>query len=51
MPGERSASGALTAGGAKAAWFKESEGNTMAIIQEARRRRNVQFAYTAGRIH
>jgi hypothetical protein len=34
MPGERSASGALTAGGAKAAWFKDSEGNTMAIIQE-----------------
>jgi len=35
VPGERSASGALTAGGAKAAWFKASEGNTMAIIQEA----------------
>jgi hypothetical protein len=35
MPGERSASGALTAGGAKAAWFNDSEGNTMAIIQEA----------------
>ena len=35
MPGERSASGALTAGGAKAAWFKDSEGNTMAIIQGA----------------
>ena len=35
FPGERSASGALTAGGAKAAWFKDSEGNTMAIIQEA----------------
>jgi predicted enzyme related to lactoylglutathione lyase len=35
MPGERSASGAVTAGGAKAAWFKDSEGNTMAIIQMA----------------
>jgi len=35
VPGERSASGALTAGGAKAAWFKDSEGNTMAIIQGA----------------
>ena len=34
MPGERSKSGAVTAGGAKAAWFKDSEGNTMAIIQE-----------------
>jgi predicted enzyme related to lactoylglutathione lyase len=35
MPGERSASGALAAGGAEAAWFNDSEGNTMAIIQEA----------------
>jgi predicted enzyme related to lactoylglutathione lyase len=35
MPGERSKNGAVTAGGAKAAWFKDSEGNTMAIIQEA----------------
>ena len=35
MPGERSASGAVTAGGARAAWFKDSEGNTMAIIQYA----------------
>ena len=35
IPGERSASGAVTAGGAKAAWFKDSEGNTMAIIQDA----------------
>lgn len=33
MPGERSASGAVSAGGAKAAWFKDSEGNIMAIIQ------------------
>jgi len=33
MPGERSESGAVTAGGAKAAWSKDSEGNTMAIIQ------------------
>ena len=32
MPGERSAAGAITAGGAKAAWFKDSEGNIMAII-------------------
>jgi len=35
MPGERSRSGAVTAGGAKAAWFKDSEGNTMANIQQA----------------
>lgn len=31
MPGERSAEGAVTAGGAKAAWFKDSEGNIMAL--------------------
>ena len=35
MEGARSESGAVTAGGAKAAWFKDSEGNTMAIIQSA----------------
>src|SRR5947208_661827 len=33
MPSEKSASGGVTAGGAKAAWFKDSEGNIMAIIQ------------------
>ncbi len=33
MPGERSPSGAITAGGAKAAWFKDTEGNILAIIQ------------------
>ncbi|MEO7009396.1 MAG: VOC family protein [Caldimonas sp.] len=33
MPGEKSASGAVSAGGAKAAWFKDSEGNILAIIQ------------------
>lgn len=35
IPGEKSPSGVVTAGGAKAAWFKDSEGNTMAIIQTA----------------
>ncbi|HEY3177706.1 MAG TPA: VOC family protein [Casimicrobiaceae bacterium] len=35
MPGEKSPSGVVTAGGAKAAWFKDSEGNIMAIIQNA----------------
>jgi predicted enzyme related to lactoylglutathione lyase len=35
MPGQKSPSGVITAGGAKAAWFKDSEGNIMAIIQEA----------------
>ena len=34
MPGEKSAAGAITAGDAKAAWFKDSEGNIMALIQE-----------------
>ena len=34
MPGERSPSGAITAGGAKAAWFKDSEGNIFAIIED-----------------
>jgi predicted enzyme related to lactoylglutathione lyase len=33
MPGERSPSGAISEGGAKAAWFKDSEGNIMALIQ------------------
>jgi predicted enzyme related to lactoylglutathione lyase len=33
LPGEKSPSGAISAGGAKAAWFKDSEGNIMAIIQ------------------
>ena len=35
MPGEKSPSGVVTAGGAKAAWFKDSEGNILAIIQDA----------------
>jgi predicted enzyme related to lactoylglutathione lyase len=34
MPGERSPAGAVIAGGAKAAWFKDSEGNIMALIQQ-----------------
>jgi catechol 2,3-dioxygenase-like lactoylglutathione lyase family enzyme len=33
MPGEKSPAGAITAGGAKAAWFKDSEGNTMCLDQ------------------
>lgn len=35
VPGERSPSGVVTAGGAKAAWFKDSEGNILALIQSA----------------
>jgi len=33
MPGERSPAGAVIAGGAKAAWFKDSEGNILALIE------------------
>ncbi len=33
MPGQKSENGIVTAGGAKAAWFKDSEGNIMAVIQ------------------
>ena len=33
MPNERSPNGTITAGGAKATWFKDSEGNILAIIQ------------------
>ena len=35
MPGEKSPSGVVTTGGAKAAWFKDTEGNIMALIQDA----------------
>jgi catechol 2,3-dioxygenase-like lactoylglutathione lyase family enzyme len=33
MPGERSPSGVITAGGAKVAWFKDTEGNILAMVQ------------------
>jgi len=33
MPGQRSPSGVITADGARAAWFKDTEGNILAIIQ------------------
>ena len=33
MPGLKTVNGVATAGGSKAAWFKDSEGNIMAIIQ------------------
>jgi len=35
MPGEKSPSGVITAGGAKTAWFKDSEANILAIIESA----------------
>ena len=34
VPGvDKSESGVVTDGGAKAAWFKDTEGNIMAIVQ------------------
>jgi catechol 2,3-dioxygenase-like lactoylglutathione lyase family enzyme len=36
MPGMRTVDSIVTAGGARAAWFKDSEGNTLAIIQDVR---------------
>ena len=33
MPGIKTVNGIVTAGGAKAAWFKDSEGNILAVIQ------------------
>lgn len=33
MPGLKTVNGIATAGGAKAAWFKDSEGNILAVIQ------------------
>ena len=37
IPGERSPGGAITANGAKAAWFKDTEGNILAIIESVHR--------------
>jgi predicted enzyme related to lactoylglutathione lyase len=33
MPGLKTVNGIATAGGTKAAWFKDSEGNILAIVQ------------------
>ena len=35
MPEMKTVNGIATAGGAKAAWFKDTEGNTMALIEGA----------------
>ena len=34
MPGDKTPAGAVIAGGAKAAWFKDSEGNILALIED-----------------
>ena len=36
MPGLKTVNGIATAGGAKAAWFKDSEGNILALVQTLR---------------
>ena len=33
LPGDKSPEGIVTVGGARAAWFKDSEGNIMAVVQ------------------
>ncbi len=33
VPGMKTVNGIATGGGAKAAWFKDTEGNTMAVVQ------------------
>ena len=33
LPGMKMENGIATAGGAKAAWFKDSEGNILALVQ------------------
>ena len=38
MPGIKTVNSIASGGGAKAAWFKDSEGNIMALIQEPRDR-------------
>jgi catechol 2,3-dioxygenase-like lactoylglutathione lyase family enzyme len=35
MPGMKTKDGIATAGGAKAAWFKDTEGNILALVQSA----------------
>jgi catechol 2,3-dioxygenase-like lactoylglutathione lyase family enzyme len=37
MPGLKTVNGIATAGGAKTAWFKDTEGNILAIVQTVRR--------------
>ena len=39
MPGMKTVNGIATAGGAKTAWFKDTEGNILAIVQDVRQRR------------
>jgi len=36
VPGMKTVNGIVTAGGAKTAWFKDTEGNILAIVQDIR---------------
>jgi hypothetical protein len=36
MPGIQTVNGIATGGGAKAAWFKDSEGNILAVVQSVK---------------
>src|SRR4051812_44261349 len=36
VPGMRTVDGIVSAGGAKTAWFKDTEGNILAIVQDVR---------------
>jgi predicted enzyme related to lactoylglutathione lyase len=36
VPGMKTVNGIATAGGAKTAWFKDTEGNILAIVQDVR---------------
>ena len=38
-PGMKTVNGIATAGGAKTAWFKDTEGNILAIVQDVRQKR------------
>ena len=37
MPGVKTVNGIASGGGAKTAWFKDTEGNILAIVQDVRR--------------
>jgi predicted enzyme related to lactoylglutathione lyase len=37
QPGAKTVNGIATGGGAKAAWFKDTEGNVLAVVQDVRR--------------
>ena len=36
VPGMKTVNGIVTAGGAKTAWFKDTEGNILALVQDVR---------------